>query len=869
MPKPSVKCLSSLFLENAVFKSKPSTPSSSTSAAFVQASATPADAASLKDLIGHVSGPDVYGSVPEKLTLASLRNVSAFLRKDAVRSLRGGVALGLGVKTDIAKILCEEGKEEGLILCGNDGLKTVVGNEVEPERIIIPWAGTSNSLVAESRKEISRERKHKWVYKNTKSRRFKLLARNCGERFGSDNTLKVFGRLGRQATLSEFHELIGYLIEEARQIEDEEALVEKIYQIFELFKYMREKGFALDEAAYGPLLKYLIEKHMVEEFHFFCELIQERNETCLACLGYYEMLLWIQVNDEEKIQLLVSSIITNKADGLSSIEEYYLAALVDRDRKEALIALLEVKDITKVQSVNLTKIFKSLGRLSLESLAEKLVVACKTSDYEVDDLSQFICCYAISLPNLASKEVVSKFRYIHQKHEVLPSSSSYEKLVSYFCESFKVYTALDVVKEILEKGITLSLEIIHSILYACDESCEYHLVDHIYALISQHDLKPTSETFRRMINLRVKMKDFEGAYAMLRGLEKTDALVTSSMYNAIMAGFLREKNMSGALMVLRQMKNEDVKPDSATYSMLIGNSASEENMLKYYNEMKEDQIQMTKNVYMSVINSYASRGQFEEAKQVVMDKGIPEKQLYEVKTALVSALATHGRISDALEIYDETKKARCSLDPKAGLSIIEHFETEGELIRLIELLEDLKGSEYWCDGCIRIILYCIKHKDISPAIKLIKELKDEVYDELATIALCDRVFCQIAEKEPVELEMGIKFLRAIKEELGLQPSRKGLDFLLAACASTKDLERGLVVWNEYMANDYPFNVLNYLGMYKVFLACGERKRAKNILHQMPKDDYHVQYLVKAFQRAYCAAPSTKKSTLNTKCLEPS
>lgn len=56
--------------------------------------------------------------------------------------------------------------------------------------------------------------------------------------------------------------------------------------------------------------------------------------------------------------------------------------------------------------------------------------------------------------------------------------------------------------------------------------------------------------------------------------------------------------------------------------------------------------------------------------QVALDKGIPENQLYEVKSAHVSALATHGRITDALEVYDETKKARCSLDPKAVLSII-------------------------------------------------------------------------------------------------------------------------------------------------------------------------------------------------------
>uniref|UniRef100_A0A7N0UIU4 Pentatricopeptide repeat-containing protein n=1 Tax=Kalanchoe fedtschenkoi TaxID=63787 RepID=A0A7N0UIU4_KALFE len=860
MTKPALKSLSSLFPKTTALKSKASTPSSSTSIAAADA-APPADAA-IKNLIGGLLERDAHASASVPATPASewQRNVSAFMRKDASRSLRGGVALSLGVQEEIKRVLCEDGKEEAAILCRDDGLNGVSGSEVEPEGLYltVPWSETSNNAVAESRKEMLRERKQKWVYKNTKSHRFRMLARKCSERFGSSGTMKVFGMLGRQAALHEFHELIGYIVEEARESKDEETVVEKIYQVFELLKNMKELGYSLDEAAYGPLLKYLIEMSMVEEFDFFCELIKEGNERCLTCLGYYEMLLWIQLDDEEKIQKHLSGIVNNKDEGLSSIEENYLAALVDRDRKKELISLLEVIDVTKVKLMNLINIFNSLGRLSLESLAEKLIEACKAADYEVDNLSQFICCYVISLPNLASNEVTSKFRDIHQKHDVLPSSSSYEKLVSHLCDTFKVYTALDIVKESFIEGVSLSIETIHSILYACDESFEYHLVDQIYAMICQHDLKPTSETFRRIIDLRVKMKNFEGAYAMLQDLAKTEASVTSGMYNAIMAGFLREKNMVGAMMVLRQMRNDDVKPDSMTYSMLIGMSSSEEDMLKYYNEMKEGQIHITRNVYMAIINSYASRGQFEQAKQVVLEKGIPEKQLYDLKSALVSALAVHGQMNDALEIYDEAKKTRCSLDPKAILSVIEHFESEGGLNRLTELLEELSGSEYWCDGCVKVILYCIKHKDISTAVKLIRELKDEVYDEWATNALCDRIFCQIADCEPGETEIGIDFLRAMKEELGLQPSRKGLDFLLAACASAKDLKRSLLVWDEYKANDYPYNVLNYLGMYKALLACGELKQAKKILRQMQQDDYHIKYLVNAFQQTYCP-PSSKKS----------
>ncbi|GKV41174.1 hypothetical protein SLEP1_g48742 [Rubroshorea leprosula] len=40
---------------------------------------------------------------------------------------------------------------------------------------------------------------------------------------------------------------------------------------------------------------------MVEEFHFFCGPIKDGNCNSIPRLGYYEMLLWISVNNEEMI----------------------------------------------------------------------------------------------------------------------------------------------------------------------------------------------------------------------------------------------------------------------------------------------------------------------------------------------------------------------------------------------------------------------------------------------------------------------------------------------------------------------------------------------------------------------------------------
>ncbi|GKB05963.1 hypothetical protein Tco_0834196 [Tanacetum coccineum] len=52
---------------------------------------------------------------------------------------------------------------------------------------------------------------------------------------------------------------------------------------------------------------------MVEEFYYICVKIKRDNPKSLSRLAYYEMLLWIKVGDEDKIQQLLAN--TDGSDG--------------------------------------------------------------------------------------------------------------------------------------------------------------------------------------------------------------------------------------------------------------------------------------------------------------------------------------------------------------------------------------------------------------------------------------------------------------------------------------------------------------------------------------------------------------------------
>ncbi|CAJ1956790.1 unnamed protein product [Sphenostylis stenocarpa] len=322
-------------------------------------------------------------------------------------------------------------------------------------------------------KEQSRKKKQKYVFEFTQENRFQKLIEVCGRRLGPETTLELFAKLGREPGVKGYNALVEMCIDKARRTNAEDIAIEELGKVFNLFKSMREQGLELQEQTYRPLLLYIIDKHMVEEFQLLCVIIKEENPSSVTRLGYYEMLLWLRVNNEEKIQGICNYIAENDSEDMSDIRENYLLALCESERTEEILKLLRIIDIKYLSSVeSVAMVFQALGRLLLEPVAEKFLFDFKNSDKEAF-VGYHLQCAKV---NYQIEDVIKKFKDLHQRLEVLPSSSSYEKIILHSCELHKVHVALDIVNEMCEAGLTLSTEVLHSILQICHETSEHNLV---------------------------------------------------------------------------------------------------------------------------------------------------------------------------------------------------------------------------------------------------------------------------------------------------------------------------------------------------------------------------------------------------------
>jgi len=183
----------------------------------------------------------------------------------------------------------------------------------------LSWLSSiSQNNILLQRKEQSHKKKQKYVFEVTQENRFQKLVEVCGKMLGPEATLELFGKLGRETDVKGYNALVEMCIDKARQTDDEDIPIE-LGKVFNLFKSMREQGLELQEQTYRPLLLYIIDMHMVEEFQFFYVIIKEGNPSSVSRLGYYEMLLWLRVNNEEKIQGICNYIAENDSEDISHI----------------------------------------------------------------------------------------------------------------------------------------------------------------------------------------------------------------------------------------------------------------------------------------------------------------------------------------------------------------------------------------------------------------------------------------------------------------------------------------------------------------------------------------------------------------------
>ncbi|CAL9238459.1 unnamed protein product [Arabidopsis halleri] len=326
-------------------------------------------------------------------------------------------------------------------------------------------------------------------------------------------------------------------IENAQRSNDEEYVTDQIAKAFEIIAAMKGSHINGNEKVYGPLLNFLIDKKMVEEFHMLVEAMRDDSDHYwlrekLARLGYYKMLLWIKLKDEEKIKEVCSMIIKRFKEKIAvekncskppvirrgweihrmelcnkqcpKLTKHYLLALCEKDQHKEVLRILETLDITRVESFRLWRsIFEHLGRSLAESVAKKLLRELNKNGlfyYIEHDVSELIFSYVTSIPNLSIGSAFFKFKELLKELDITPSTASYKKLIKYSCDSRKEEVGLSILQHMYEVGLEVPSDDAVYLFRTIEKNYGFNLVRGVEDVLTEMNKKGDKS---RMFNLRL------------------------------------------------------------------------------------------------------------------------------------------------------------------------------------------------------------------------------------------------------------------------------------------------------------------------------------------------------------------------------
>ena len=70
---------------------------------------------------------------------------------------------------------------------------------------------------------------------------------------------------------------------------------------------------------------------------------------------------------------------------------------------------------------------------------------------------------------------------------------------------------------------------------------------------------------------------------------------------------------------------------------------------------------------------------------MLVDPDVPARNQNELKSALISAFASHGKWADALSIYEDMKKDECLVEPKSIISLIVSMQFQSHSLSLYHI----------------------------------------------------------------------------------------------------------------------------------------------------------------------------------------
>ncbi|KAG0369022.1 hypothetical protein BGZ54_000593 [Gamsiella multidivaricata] len=371
------------------------------------------------------------------------------------------------------------------------------------------------------------------------------------------------------------------------------------------------------------------------------------------------------------------------------------------------------------------------------------------------DFTRFIGALKVSSPSSRVSDQLTKLERIFEDfHMVIMTPKSNVKVYSAFLDTLHFWKLDDLIPGWIQR--IKSKAMLPQTLSSTDLSLapqsfqeQYHDLMRVLANTDQAEallscledlkaghldqLQPTTEAYDMLLEVYMKHKDTTAAMRIFQEMQELGLSPQLTTFNILLRGHLSNKDAQAAQRVLEMLLLTDIRPDIYTFNTLMSgylNMGEIEVVNGFYKGLGEYGLVPNAKTYRILMKAHLRQGhvdrtidlfsRMKESSRIELQPGPEEYHI------LVQALASHGRMPDALKVLREiTESVKMPVTTPIYNVFVNQYAREGQVEKARRILDRIISEKLpLVDGSINpLIRAYLARSDFDKVEEMIQLMK--------------------------------------------------------------------------------------------------------------------------------------------------
>lgn len=333
---------------------------------------------------------------------------------------------------------------------------------------------------------------------------------------------------------------------------------------------------------------------------------------------------------------------------------------------------------------------------------------------------------------------------------LVPDSSLPDLCIGGLCWAGRLDEAFELLGNMLEKGISLSVISFNSLILAYSKAGLEDEAFEVYKIMVKSGLTPSASTYNSLLLGLSNLGRLQEANSLIYKMIENGYPISKMAFTVVLDGYFKKGDMVGAQGLWTEMEMLGMAPDAVAFSAFIDGLSKGGFVEEAYDmllKMLSKGLVPNNFVYNSLISGFCNCGKLDEALRLELEmrkRGLlPDVITFNI---IIKGFCKQGRMKSAMDAYIEMLRRGCPPDNVTYNTLISGYCKQLDMFNAESLANTMQHSGWGPDITtynIKIHGYCRSQK-MNRAIMMLDELisagivPDTVtYNTLMTGVCCD------------------------------------------------------------------------------------------------------------------------------------